>query len=152
MATAPAVPKTKIAGGSFLLEERNLADVFTPEDFSDEHRQIARTTEEFATNEILPLTDKIEAKDFQVTRDLLKKGSDLGLCSVDVPEQYGGMELDKVSSAIVADYILRQRRAERAHQGRALAGRQALSTQRRKDVDHQRACRRRLRCLREDQR
>jgi butyryl-CoA dehydrogenase len=105
MATAPAVPKTKIAGGSFLLEERNLADVFTPEDFSDEHRQIARTTEEFATNEILPLTDKIEAKEFQVTRDLLKKGSELGLCSVDVPEQYGGMELDKVSSAIVADYI-----------------------------------------------
>ena len=46
MATAPAVPKTKIAGGSFLLEERNLADVFTPEDFTDEHRQIARTTEE----------------------------------------------------------------------------------------------------------
>ena len=105
MATAPAVPKTKIAGGSFLLEERNLADVFTPEDFTDEHRQIARTTEEFAVNEILTQTDKIESKDWQVTRDLLKKGSDLGLCSVDVPEQYGGMELDKVSSAIVADYI-----------------------------------------------
>src|SRR5689334_16668806 len=105
MATAPAVPKTKIAGGSFLLEERNLADVFTPEDFTDEHRQIARTTDEFATNEIVTQTDKIEAKDWQVTRDLLKKGSDLGLCSVDIPEQYGGMELDKVSSAIVADYI-----------------------------------------------
>jgi butyryl-CoA dehydrogenase len=105
MATAPAVPKTKIAGGSFLLEERNLADVFTPEDFTDEHRQIARTTDEFATNEIFANTDRIESKDWQFTRELLKKGSELGLCSVDVPEQYGGMELDKVSSAIVADYI-----------------------------------------------
>src|SRR5213082_3740593 len=102
MATA-AIPKTKIAGGSFLIEDIQPEEVFTPEDFTDEHRQIARTTEEFATNEILPLTERIEAKEFQVTRDLLKKGSDLGLCSVDVPEQYGGMELDKVSSAIVAD-------------------------------------------------
>jgi len=99
------ITRQKIAGGSFLLEERNLADVFTPEDFTDEHRQIARTTDEFATNEIVTQTEKIEAKEWQVTRDLLKKGSDLGLCSVDVPEQYGGMELDKVSSAIVADYI-----------------------------------------------
>ena len=86
MATAPAVPKTKIAGGSFLLEERNLADVFTPEDFSDEHRQIARTTEEFAVNEILPNVERIEHKEFQVTRDLLKKAGELGLSGVEIPE------------------------------------------------------------------
>ncbi len=104
MATA-AVPKTRIAGGSFLIEDRKPDEVFTPEDFTDEHKQIAQTTEEFARNEILPNVDKIEHKDWGVTRELLKKASELGLTSVDIPEQYGGMEMDKVSSAIIADYI-----------------------------------------------
>ena len=104
MATA-AIPKTKIAGGSFLIEDRQPNEVFTPEDFTDEHRQIAQTTEEFALNEILPNTDKIEHKDYSVSRDLIKKASQLGLTSADIPEEYGGMEMDKVTSAIIADYI-----------------------------------------------
>jgi alkylation response protein AidB-like acyl-CoA dehydrogenase len=104
MATA-AVPKTKIAGGSFLIEDRRPEEVFTPEDFTDEHRQIAQTTDEFALKEIVPNIDKIEHKEFAVTRELIKKASELGLTSVDVPEEYGGMEMDKVSSAIIADYI-----------------------------------------------
>jgi alkylation response protein AidB-like acyl-CoA dehydrogenase len=104
MATA-TVPKTKIAGGSFLIEDRRPEEVFTPEDFTDEHRQIAQTTEEFALKEIVPNIEKIEHKDFSVTRDLIKKASELGLTSVDIPEEYGGMEMDKVTSAIIADYI-----------------------------------------------
>ena len=104
MATA-TVPKTKIAGGSFLIEDRRPEEVFTPEDFTDEHRQIAQTTEEFALKEIVPNIEKIEHKDFSITRDLIKKASELGLTSVDIPEEYGGMEMDKVTSAIIADYI-----------------------------------------------
>ena len=104
MATA-TVPKTRIAGGSFLIEDRLPEEVFTPEDFTDEHRQIAQTTEEFALKEIVPNIEKIEHKDFSVSRDLIKKASELGLTSVDIPEEYGGMEMDKVSSAIIADYI-----------------------------------------------
>src|SRR4051795_5996911 len=104
MATA-AVPKTKIAGGSFLIEDRRPKEGFTPEDFTDEHRQIAQTTDEFALKEIVPNIDKIEHKEFAVTRELIKKASELGLTSVDIPEEYGGMEMDKVSSAIIADYI-----------------------------------------------
>ena len=104
MATA-AVPKTRIAGGSFLIEDRLPEEVFTPEDFTDEHRQIAQTTDEFAVQEIVPNIEKIEHKDFSVSRDLIKKASELGLTSVDIPEEYGGMEMDKVSSAIIADYI-----------------------------------------------
>src|SRR5512140_2892818 len=105
MATVSAIPKKKIAGGSFLLEERAPEEVFTPEDLTEEHRQIARTTEEFAKNEIVPVSDRIEHKDFALIRELLKKASELGLVSADVPEQYGGMEMDKVSSAVIADNI-----------------------------------------------
>jgi alkylation response protein AidB-like acyl-CoA dehydrogenase len=104
MATA-AIPKTKIAGGSFLIEDRRPDEVFTPEDFTDEHRQIAQTTEEFALKEIVPNIEKIEHKDYSVSRDFIKKASELGLASVDIPEDYGGMDMDKVTSAIIADYI-----------------------------------------------
>ncbi len=105
MATTSAVPKTKIPGGSFLLEERRPEDVFTPEDFNEQHQLIAQTAEDFANNEILPAADKLEHKDWALARELLKKASDLGLTSVDIPEQYGGAEMDKVSSCILADHI-----------------------------------------------
>jgi butyryl-CoA dehydrogenase len=105
MATTASVPKKKVPGGSFLLEEANVETVFTPEDFTEQHQLIAQTTEEFAVNEIAPAEEKIESKDWSVTRDLLKKASDLGLTSVDVPEEYGGVEMDKVTSAIIADRI-----------------------------------------------
>jgi alkylation response protein AidB-like acyl-CoA dehydrogenase len=104
MATA-VVPKTKIAGASFLLEERQPTEIFTPEDFNEQHQLIAQTTEDFAQNEIVPNIEKIEHKDFSVTRDLLKKAGELGLTAVDVPEAYGGMEMDKVTSAIIGERI-----------------------------------------------
>jgi len=104
MATT-AIPRTKISGGSFLLEERQTADVFTPEDFSEQQRMIGQTTEEFTLNEILPQAEKIEHKDYSISRDLLKKAGDLGLSGVEIPEAYGGLEMDKVTAAIIADHI-----------------------------------------------
>ena len=104
MATT-AIPKTKIQGGSFLLEERNPAEVFTPEDFSEQQQMIGQTAEEFAVKEILPQAEKIEHKDYAVSRDLLKKAGDLGLSGVEIPEAYGGLEMDKVTAAIIADHI-----------------------------------------------
>ena len=104
MATT-AISKGKISGGSFLLEERRPEEVFTPEDFTEQHRLIAQTAEEFAVNEILPNVEKIEHKDFSVTRDLLKKAGELGLSAAEIPEAYGGLEMDKVTAAIIADHI-----------------------------------------------
>ncbi|MFZ1131157.1 MAG: acyl-CoA dehydrogenase family protein, partial [Terriglobales bacterium] len=68
-------------------------------------QMIGQTTEEFATNEILPQAEKIEHKDFSISRDLLKKAGDLGLSGVEIPEAYGGLEMDKVTAAIIADHI-----------------------------------------------
>ncbi len=105
MATTTAVPKTRISGGSFLLESRTPEEVFTPEDFTEQHQLIGQTAEEFAVNEIVPNIEKIEHKDFSVTRALLKKAGDLGLSSVEIPEAYGGLEMDKVTAAVIADHI-----------------------------------------------
>ena len=104
-ATTTAVPKTRISGGSFLLESQRPEDMFTPEDFTEQHHLIGQTAEEFAVNEIVPQIEKIEHKDFSVTRDLLKKAGELGLTSVEIPEAYGGLEMDKVTAAIIASQI-----------------------------------------------
>ena len=106
--TTPAPTSTRIPGGGFLITNPTPADCFFPEDFTEEHRQIAQTTADFATNEILPVSDQIEAKDFAVTRRLIKEAADLGLTSVDIPEEYGGLEMDKMTSAIIADNIAKQ--------------------------------------------
>jgi butyryl-CoA dehydrogenase len=66
---------------------------------------LRKLAEEFAIKEIVPNAEKMEHKDFSVSRELVKKAGELGLSGVDVPEQYGGMELDKVTSAIVADRL-----------------------------------------------
>jgi alkylation response protein AidB-like acyl-CoA dehydrogenase len=105
MATTIAVPKTRIAGGSFLLESRRPDEVFTPEDFTEQQRLIGQTAEEFTVNEILPNVEKMEHKDFSISRDLLKKAGDLGLTGVEIPEAYGGLEMDKVTAAVIADHI-----------------------------------------------
>jgi alkylation response protein AidB-like acyl-CoA dehydrogenase len=102
---APTLETSTVQGGSFLLKDLGPETVFIPEDFSDEQRQIAETAYQFAANEVLPVAERIEAKDFQVTRELLRKAGELGLMAVDIPEEYGGLAMDKVTSAIVADHL-----------------------------------------------
>ncbi len=90
-------------GGSFLLDAP--PDVFTPEDFTAEHRAIAKATEDFWTREVEPNLESIQHQDFDVLKRTLRKSAELGLVAVLVPERYGGMELDLVSSMIVAEGI-----------------------------------------------
>ncbi len=109
----PEVTTLKLAptptpGGAFLITQPTPQDCFFPEDFTEEHRQIAQTTADFALNEVLPVSDRIEAKDFALTRRLIQQAADLGLTAVDIPEEFGGLEMDKVTSAIVADNIAKQ--------------------------------------------
>ena len=90
-------------GGSFLIEESEPKDVFTPEDLSEEQIMIRDMTERFVEEEVLPQVDKIEHKEWDVTVTLLKRCGELGLLGIEVPERYGGENLDKVSAMIVAE-------------------------------------------------
>lgn len=92
-----------VKGGSFLIEEVSYDHVFTPEDFTNEHKMIAKTTEDFVTNEVLPQVEYIEQHEFDRTVKLLKEAGELGLLGADVPEEYGGLSLDKISSALIAE-------------------------------------------------
>src|SRR6202521_3145996 len=107
METTTAVPQTRISGGSFLLEERKPDEVFTPEDFTEQHLLVGQTAEEFALNEIVPNIEKMEHKDFSITRELLKKAGELGLSSAEIPEAYGGLQMDKVTAPGIAHHMSR---------------------------------------------
>ncbi|PLX89848.1 MAG: acyl-CoA dehydrogenase [Desulfuromonas sp.] len=97
--------KTIRKGGEYLLRDTPCEDVFTPEDFSDEQKQIAETTEQFVLNEILPHIDEIDAQNFDLVVKGMRKCGELGLLMIDAPEEFGGLELDKATSMLVAEKI-----------------------------------------------
>lgn len=97
----------KIKGGSFVIETPELERVMTPEDFTDEHRMIAETVRDFVDGEIMPRDEEIEKLDYELTVELLRKSGELGLLGADVPEAFGGVGLDKVSSTIINETLAR---------------------------------------------
>jgi alkylation response protein AidB-like acyl-CoA dehydrogenase len=106
MATlAVSIPKTK--GGAFLLETRTPEEVYSPEDFTDEHRAIAKTTEDFWNKEVAPNVEAIQHGDKALAIAIVKKSAQLGLTAVTVPEKFGGMEMDMVAQMVVAENLAR---------------------------------------------
>src|SRR3954447_14519407 len=106
MATT-TVALTRSKGGAFLLEQRQPSEIFTPEDFTDEHRAIGKTTEDFWNKEVAPHLDAIQHQEPGVAVRILKKSGELGLLAVVVPEQYGGMDMDLTSAMMVAEVVAR---------------------------------------------
>src|SRR5271163_4593909 len=103
--TTVAIPKTK--GGAFLIENSAPEEIFTPEDFTDEHRAIAKTTDEFWAKEVTPHIDAIRHQDHALCAKILKKSGELGLTAVVLPEKFGGMEMDLTSMMVVAEGVAR---------------------------------------------
>ena len=107
MVTSAASSKVTPKGGSFLIEARAPRDVFTPEDTTDQHKLIGQTAQEFIDQEIVPRLQEIEDKKPGVLRELLRKAAEVGLSATDVPQRFGGLELDKISSIIVSEKMAR---------------------------------------------
>ncbi|HWA95234.1 MAG TPA: acyl-CoA dehydrogenase family protein [Terracidiphilus sp.] len=105
MSSTAASPILAAKGGSFLLEPLTATEVFTPEDLTEEQRQVAATAEQFARDEIEPAVAEIEAKKPGAMAALLQKAGELGFTAIEIPETYGGMELDKVSSSALIDHL-----------------------------------------------
>jgi len=93
------------AGGEFLITDAVPEDVFSPEDFTDEHRMIYETAKDFVEKEVMPHIDALEEKNPDLVRNLLSKAGELGLLSTDIPEEYGGLGLDKVSTTVVGEAV-----------------------------------------------
>src|SRR5918997_4247924 len=101
--SAVAEEKKIVVGGSFLIEERSPEEVFTPEDFTEEHHMIADTARQFMDNEVRPRVPDLEKKDWALARELVRQGAELGFVGATVPEEYGGLGLDQVSGAIIGE-------------------------------------------------
>ena len=97
--------KQLVQGGEFLIADRTPDEIFTPEDFTEEHRMIAETTRQFIDNEVIPRIDELEKHDWKLARELVKKAADLGLIGANIPEEYGGLGLDQTSGALVGENI-----------------------------------------------
>ena len=92
-------------GAEYLIAEVTKDDIFTPEDFTDEQKQIGETTEQFVTKEVIPHKEEIENHNFGLVVELMRKCGELGLLMIDAPEEYGGLELDKATSMLAAEKI-----------------------------------------------
>lgn len=97
--------KEFIKGGAFLIEDREADEIFTPEDFTEEHQMIDETIREFVDNEVSPAIPEMEKHNWQVARDLVKAAGDLGLLGANIPEELGGTALDQVSGVIIAEGV-----------------------------------------------
>nr|WP_263324971.1 acyl-CoA dehydrogenase family protein [Neobacillus sp. Marseille-Q6967] len=95
--------KKIVKGGSFIIDNLSYEDIFTPEDFTEEHLMIAETAADFVEKEVAPQLEHLENHEFDRTVKLLKKMGELGLLAVDVPEEFEGLGLDKVTSSIITE-------------------------------------------------
>lgn len=97
----------QIRGGAWLIDETDPATIATPDHLSDEHRLIGQTAAEFVEQEVLPRSERLEQKDWSINRELLARCGSLGLLGTSVPEEYGGVDLDKIATLVAAEQISR---------------------------------------------
>jgi len=103
MATTTTPAPSLLRGAEWLLKATDPAGMFTPERLTDEHRLIGQTVTDFVNGEVLPTLDRLEEKDWTLARTLIQRCGELGLLGVDVPESYGGLQLDKATSLVVSE-------------------------------------------------
>ncbi|HEX3102178.1 MAG TPA: acyl-CoA dehydrogenase family protein [Pyrinomonadaceae bacterium] len=97
--------KEYMKGGEFLIADQIASEIFTPEDFTEEQRMIGETTREFVDNEIWPQLPALEGHAWEIARELVKKGGDLGLLGATIPEEYGGLGLNQTTGVVIAEMI-----------------------------------------------
>ena len=101
------VTERTVKGGAWLIEETDPSTVMTPEKLTDEHKLIRQTAAEFVDGEVFPVLDRLEQKDWALNRELVKRGGELGIFGTNIAEAYGGVDLDKISTLVVAEQVSR---------------------------------------------
>jgi len=99
--------REKVKGASFLLEDISPEQVFTPEDMTEEQKMIGQSVLEFVEKEIEPVREKLESLDYELSRQLMRKAGELGFLGAEVPEEYGGLALDKISATVLSENMTR---------------------------------------------
>ena len=96
---------TTIQGGEWIIKEVKAEDVFIPEEFNEEQLMVRDMCSQFLDTEVLPVVERMDKLEPGLMPGLLEKAGEQGLLGVSVPEQYGGMGKDFITSTIVAEYL-----------------------------------------------
>ncbi len=102
---ASVASEAVVKGGAWLVEDTSPDRVMTPEKVTEEHDLIRQAAAEFIKGEVVPANDRLEQKDWALQRELIKKCGELGLFGTNIPETYGGVDLDKISTLVVSEEI-----------------------------------------------
>ena len=94
-----------IKGGEFIIRNTEPKDIFTPEEFSEEHNMIAQMCDDFIAQEILPHLDRIDSLEEGLMPSLLKKAGELGLLGLSIPEEFGGMGVDFKTTLLATEHL-----------------------------------------------
>ena len=94
-----------ISGSEFITHQTNYSNIFTPEDFTEEHIMMRDSVKEFNDREVIPYRSRFEKKDYKLTEDIMRKAGEMGFLSISVPEKYGGLGMGFVSTMLVCEYI-----------------------------------------------
>ncbi|GLX67446.1 acyl-CoA dehydrogenase family protein [Paenibacillus glycanilyticus] len=94
-------------GGRFVIEDALPSATVTPEDFTEEQQMMADAAQQFMEGEIFPVDEQLEGLDYELTVKLMRQAGELGLLGADVPEAYGGLGLDKVSTTLLSETLAR---------------------------------------------
>jgi alkylation response protein AidB-like acyl-CoA dehydrogenase len=94
-----------LKGGEFLIKDTNPQDIFIPEDWNDEQKMIGEMCRDFIKKEVTPNLDRIDAQEEGLMQSLMDKAGELGLLGVSIPEEYGGLGKDFVTSMLVTENI-----------------------------------------------
>lgn len=105
MSDSTTVSRRGPVGGAFLIERTSASAVLVPEAFDDELKMFAATAKTFVQREILPDFERLEALDYELSREKMAKAGALGLLGVEVQEEYGGLGMSKAASAVVVEAL-----------------------------------------------
>ena len=102
---ATATSEQTVKGGAWLVGETDPSTVMTPEKITEEHALIRQTAVEFIDGEVVPVNDRLEQKEWPLARQLMQKCGELGLLGTNIPEEYGGVDLDKIATLVVSEAL-----------------------------------------------
>lgn len=101
----PDTLTNKRTGGEFLLDEGSTEGLFTPDNLSEEHRMIRETVASFMNDKVMPNLERLEGGDHAYMKETLLQAAELGLLGAEIPEAYGGMEMDLLSLMLIGEQI-----------------------------------------------
>ncbi len=92
-----------LQGAEFLVSETTADDIFIPEEFNEEQRMMAEMAQDFIKKRVIPVDERLEKHDIELSKELLEAAGELGLLGTSIPEEYGGLAQDFLTNMLLTE-------------------------------------------------